>query len=92
MENGCGFPRILPRTDLLTKDFSFGAAIFEDDPLEELCAILDQWNKQFAADGFAADVSSRGTKAWAVSHDAAIRDADLLVERLRNIISELASL
>ena len=75
-----------------TKDFSFGAAIFEDDPPEELRAMLEQWIDQFAADGFAADVSSRGTKAWSVSHDAAIRHADLLVERLRSIILELASL
>lgn len=74
-----------------TRDFSFGASIFEDDPPEELRAILDPWIERFSQDAFADDVSSRGTKAWAVSPDDALRHQDLLMDRLTTIISELAS-
>lgn len=75
-----------------TRDFSFGASIFEENPPEELRVILDTWVDRFSADDFTDDVSSRGTRAWAVSPDAAVRHQDLLVDRLTGIISELISL
>ena len=34
----------------------------------------------------------KGTKAWAVSHEAAVEQQDLLVDRLRGIVSELAAM
>ena len=40
----------------------------------------------------AEDVSSKGVKAWALRHEAGVQHQDVLVERLRRIISELASL
>jgi len=75
-----------------TRDFSFGAAIFEDDPPEELRAALEPWIDQFAEDDFTEDVSSKGTRAWAVSHEAAVKQQDLLVDRLRGMVSELAAM
>ena len=75
-----------------TRDFSFGAAIFEDDPPEELRVKLEQWVDQFAEDDFTEDVSSKGTKAWAVPHDAAVRHEHVLADRLSSIILELASM
>ena len=75
-----------------TRDFSFGAAIFEDDPPEELRAALEPWIDQYAEDDFTEDVSSKGTRAWAVSHEAAVQQQDLLVDRLRGMVSELAAL
>ena len=75
-----------------TRDFSFGAAIFEDSPPEELRAMLEPWVDQFAEDDFTEDVSSKGTKVWAVGHKAAVRHQDLLVDRLRDIVSRLAAL
>lgn len=75
-----------------TRDFSFGAAIFEDDPPEELLAALEPWIDKFAEDDFTEDVSSKGTRAWAVSHQAAVQQQDLLVDRLRGMVSELAAL
>ena len=75
-----------------TRDFSFGAAIFEDDPPEELLAVLEPWIDQFAEDGFTEDVSSKGTRAWAVNHEAAVQQQDLLVDRLRGMVSKLAAL
>ena len=75
-----------------TRDFSFGASIFEENPPEELHVILGMWVDRFSADNFTDNVSSRGTRAWAVSHEAALRHQDLLLDRLTGIISELASL
>ena len=77
-----------------TKNFSFGAAIFYEDPLpgEELRSVLERWIDQFSSDDFTEDVSSKGVKAWAVGYDAAARHADLLVERLAKVLSELRSL
>ena len=75
-----------------TRYFSFGAAIFDDDPPDELLAVLEPWIDQFAEDGFTEDVSSKGTRAWAVSHEAAVEQQDLLVDRLRGIVSELAAM
>ena len=75
-----------------TRDFSFGAAIFEDDPPEELRAVLERWIDQYSEDGFTEDVSSKGTRAWAVSHEVAVEQQDLLVDRLRGIVSELAAM
>ncbi len=76
-----------------TKDFSFGAAIYKDPPLgEELRSVLERWIDQFSSDDFTEDVSNKGVKAWAVGYDAAARHADLLVERLAKVLSELRSL
>ena len=77
-----------------TKDFSFGAAIFDCDPPpgEELRALLQRWIDQFSSDDFAQDVSSKGVKAWAVGYEAASHHVDLLVERLTKVLSELKSL
>ena len=75
-----------------TKDFSFGAAAFGDDPPEELHAVLEPWLAQWATDSFTEDVSSKGTKAWALNHEAAVHHQDLLVDRLRGIVCQLATL
>ena len=77
-----------------TKDFSFGAAIFDYDPPpgEELRSLLERWIDQFSSDDFTEDVSSKGVKAWAVGYDAASQHVNLLVERLVKVLSELKSL
>ena len=79
---------------LSTKDFSFGAAIFDyvPPPEEELRTLLDRWIDQFSSDDFAEEISSKGVKAWAVGYDAASHHVDLLVERLTKVLSELKSL
>ena len=77
-----------------TKDFSFGAAVFDYDPPpeDELRIALERWADEFSRDDFSEDASSRGVKAWSVGHDAAARHADLLVARLARILAELKSL
>ena len=58
---------------LSTKDFSFGAAIFDyvPPPEEELRTLLERWIDQFSSDDFAEYISSKGVKAWAVGYEAA---------------------
>ena len=75
-----------------TEEFSFGTAVLDYELPKELRAMLEQWVDEVSADGFAEDVSSEGVKAWAVLHQAGVQHQDVLVERLRRIISELASL
>ena len=77
-----------------TRDFSFGAPdlALEDGLSEKLRAPVEQWTAGFDKDDFAEPVFSKGVKAWAVSHKAAIPHADDLVARLRGITEELASL
>ena len=75
-----------------TRDFSFGAAVYDYEHPEEVRVMLEQWVEEVSADSFAENVSSKGVKAWAVRHEAAVQHRDVLEERLRRIISELASL
>lgn len=75
-----------------TRDFSFGAGVFEGDSTEELRSTLQRWVGQFSADGFTTDVSFTGVQAWAVSHEDAVVHQDLLVERLQQVVSRLTSL
>ena len=75
-----------------TRDFSFGASVFENELPEDLRTMLERWTGNFSSDSFAEDVSSKGVKAWSVRHNAAVQHQDLLVQRLSSIFSELASL
>ena len=75
-----------------TRDFSFGAAVYDYEHPEKVRVMLERWVDEVSADSFAEDVSSKGVKAWAVRHEAGVQHQDVLVERLRRIISELASL
>ena len=52
-----------------TRDFSFGATVFDYALPEESRAMLERWVGEFSADSFAEDVSSKGVKAWAVRHE-----------------------
>ncbi len=75
-----------------TREFSFGASVLEYDIPAELRVLLDRWVSQFSMDSFAEDVSSKGVKAWSVSHGEAPQHQELLVDRLQTMISELAAL
>lgn len=75
-----------------TRDFSFGASVLDENELsQDLRNVLEQWTGLFATDGFAEDVSSKGVRAWAVTHDGSVSHRDLLAARLRNVLTELAS-
>ena len=74
-----------------TRDFSFGMALDGTDLPETSRAVLERWVDEFSADNFTENVSSKSVKAWAVSHDVSVQQQDVMVERLRRILSELAS-
>ena len=75
-----------------TREFSFGPAVFEDELPDALRVMQERWVGEFASDSFTEDVLSKGVKAWAIPHDTAVQHLDLLVERLRTLLSNLASL
>ena len=75
-----------------TRDFSFGVGRHTHKLPEELRAKLERWANLFRPDDFTEDVSSKGVQAWAVRHDLAVPHQDLLVSRLRAIISEMVAL
>jgi len=75
-----------------TRDFSFGAAVFEEELPNNLRDVLQSWAAPFSADKFTDNVSSKGVKAWSVGPEVAVQRQDLLVQRLGAVCSELASL
>ncbi|MCY4003828.1 MAG: hypothetical protein OXF33_09015 [Rhodospirillales bacterium] len=75
-----------------TREFSFGSAVVEEDLPDALRTKLERWVAEFAADSFTEDVSSKGVEAWVIRHEGAVEHTDLLVRRLRTILSDLASL
>ena len=76
-----------------TRDFSFGAAVLDYPDLpDELRRVLQDWTESFSQLGFVTDVSSKGVKAWAVSHEDAKQHLDQLEERLRFVLNELSML
>lgn len=75
-----------------TRDFSFGASAFELDLPEHVCAVLEEWTSQVSAIENAEDVSSKDVRAWAIRHDTSVERQDLMVERLRDVLSKLAVL
>ena len=75
-----------------TRDFSFGVSVLEYELPGELRAVLERWAGEFLTDNFTEDVSSKGVKAYAVRHDTAVQHQNLLVERVRTILSELSLL
>ena len=81
-------------TWMKTKEFSFGTAILDEVPgsKNDLRETLERWANQFSGDIFTTDVSSKGVAAWSVDYQAAAQHADVLVERLERVISELRSL
>ena len=77
-----------------TRAFTFGGAIFDEDPVpdEELRAILQNYADSFREDSFTTDVSSKWAARWSVTHSDANQHIDLLVGRVTNVLTELAGL
>ena len=75
-----------------SEECSFGTAVLDDALPEDLRAMLERWVDEVSADSFADVVSSDAVKAWVVRYRVGVQHQDVLVERLRRIISELASL
>ena len=75
-----------------TRDFTFGAAILDEDLEEELRTALEQWANLFRDDKFTTDASSKGVDARSVNYLDAVQHIDLLSGRLADILTKLKSL
>lgn len=74
------------------RDITFGAATFDYSLLPELRKCLERWVTEFNGDGFADDISGKGTKAWAVRYSDAAENTELLAGRIVKVLSELKEL
>lgn len=74
--------------------FHFGAAIlhYDEPPEGELRDIIERWIDQFAQDEFTSYAGVSHISAWSVDYQTAVQHADVLVDRLERVISELRSL
>ena len=53
---------------------------------------MEDWTNWFSGYDFSTDVSSRGLHAWAISHEDAAANIDVLAERLENVLRDLQQL
>ena len=76
------------------RSFHFGAAIlhYDEPPEGKLRDAIEKWVCQFEQDEFTTDAEASDISAWSVDYRSAVQHADVLVERLENVISELRSL
>ena len=76
--------------------FIFGAGNFSPDFFDNLptrlVEVLESWVNQFAEDSYARDVSSTGYKAWAITHEDAAANINVLAERLDTVLGALQDL
>ena len=76
-----------------TRHFSFGSGIVDYPDLPpELHSLVRRYVARFSDDSFVQDASSQGVMAWSVEPEDAALHIDLLEERLRTILKELAEL
>ena len=78
-----------------TRDFSFGAGVFEGydpPPPSQLLDALERYTALFASDPWARDASSKGVNAWWVAPEDAAEHIDTLATRVEMVLRELASL
>lgn len=77
-----------------TKHFSFGAAIFDYDPPPPagLRDLLSQYAREFEADSYTHDASSKGVVASYAEPDDAAKHIDTLVARLKGVLADLKAL
>ena len=76
-----------------TREFSFGEAISGDYEIpENLGSVLRDWVRSISIEGWAQDVSSKGVNARAFTHEAAVENAEQLVQRLGEVLKNLAGL
>ena len=71
-----------------TRAFTFGAAILDADPDEQLRAALQGWVGEFEGDSF-TDASSKGVQARSIDYRDAVDQADELAARLTGVVSEI---
>lgn len=71
------------------REFAFGPRTVGEGTSEALRSFLESWTRQFENDDFA---KLAPTKVWNVSYGAAVRNIDLLADRLRTALTEISKL
>ena len=74
------------------REFAFGSRTIGDGTPEALRSFLESWTHQFENDGFAELASTKPPEVWNVSYDDAVRNIDLLADRLRTALTEISKL
>ena len=59
---------------------------------ENLRELLESWAAQYEGHPGGTDISTTGLKAWAITHEEAAANIDVLTERLASVLRELAAL
>ncbi len=76
-----------------TRDFTFGMGLWNlDDEPPRLVEILEEWISDFCEDSFSVDLSDKNLSGWAISHEDAANNIDLLCQRLQRVLRELRHL
>ena len=75
------------------REFTFGMTLWDmGKQPTELLEILKGWTAQFERDTFATSASSNDIDAWAITHEDAATNIDMLAERLENVLRSLQQL
>ena len=80
----------------LSGNCCFGAGNWSPNFFESLPTnlreVLENWADLFADDIFVHDVSSSGSKVWAITLEDAAANIDVLANRLDKVLSDLGAL
>ena len=74
-----------------TREFTFGAALYDHELPEDARSHVEQYLGELSATAFTRDVSSKGVRAWAINHEAAVEHQADLKDLLRRIIQGFGS-
>ena len=76
-----------------TRGFTFGMTNWGMDVKPAaLIDTLENWTAQFENDTFVTDASSKDVTGWAITHEDAAKNIDVLADRLEEVLRELAAL
>ena len=76
-----------------TRGFTFGMTNWGMDVKPAaLIDTLENWTAQFENDTFVTDASSKDVTGWAITHEDAATNIDVLAERLANVLHSLRQL
>ena len=74
------------------KEFSFGARSTNWMVAGPLRDYLEEWARQFEADGFTEPSSEKQGAVWVVNYDDAVKNISVLADRLRTALTEIRKL
>ena len=70
-----------------TREFTFGVALYDHELPDDARAHVEHYLEELHAAPFTRDVSSKGVRAWAIGHEAAVEHQEALKDLLRRIIT-----